>query len=182
MKPALPRALLAGALTLPLLATAGEFSPYVDGQGHISRPTDVRTRFVHLGSWAVLDEKSPARGLHDVYTEKASAEHYRKTGQFPDGATLVKEIRKLETGAMTTGDPVVWGSDAAVWFVMVKDAKGRFAGNPLWADGWGWALFKADAPATNAAVSYEADCKGCHVPAAKTDRVFVQGYPTLTAR
>jgi hypothetical protein len=21
---------------------------------------------------------------------------------------------------------------------------------------------------------------GCHVPAAKTDRVFIQGYPTLT--
>jgi len=31
----------------------------------------------------------------------------------------VKEIRKLETSAMTTGNPVVWGSDAAVWFVMV---------------------------------------------------------------
>ena len=93
---------------------------------------------------------------------------------------LVKEIRKLETSAMTTGNPVVWGSDAAVWFVMVKDAKGRFASNPLWGDGWGWALFKADAPAKNVAVSYEADCMGCHVPAAKTDRVFIQGYPTLT--
>jgi len=45
---------------------------------------------------------------------------------------------------------------------------------------WGWALFKADAPAKNVAVSYEADCMGCHVPAAKTDRVFIQGYPTLT--
>ena len=97
-----------------------------------------------------------------------------------DGATLVKEIRKLETSAMTTGNPVVWGSDAAVWFVMVKDAKGRFASNPLWGDGWGWALFKADAPAKNVAVSYAADCMGCHVPAAKTDRVFIQGYPTLT--
>ena len=152
----------------------------MDSQGGISRPTDFRTNFVHLGPYAVLDEKSASRGLHDVYTEKASAEHYRKTGKFPDGATLVKEIRKLETSAMTTGNPVVWGSDAAVWFVMVKDAKGRFASNPLWGDGWGWALFKADAPAKNVAVSYEADCMGCHVPAAKTDRVFIQGYPTLT--
>jgi len=86
----------------------------VDSQGGISRPTDFRTNFVHLGSYAVLDEKSASRGLHDVYTEKASAEHYRKTGKFLDGATLVKEIRKLETSAMTTGNPVVWGSDAAV--------------------------------------------------------------------
>ena len=180
MKIALNGALLASALVLPLAVTAGDFSPYVDSQGGISRPTDFRTNFVHLGSYAVLDEKSASRGLHDVYTEKASAEHYRKTGKFPDGATLVKEIRKLETSAMTTGDPVVWGSDAAVWFVMVKDAKGRFASNPLWGDGWGWALFKADAPAKNVAVSYAADCMGCHVPAAKTDRVFIQGYPTLT--
>ena len=134
MKIALTGALLASALVLPLAVTAGDFSPYVDSQGGISRPTDFRTNFVHLGSYAVLDEKSASRGLHDVYTEKASAEHYRKTGKFPDGATLVKEIRKLETSAMTTGDPVVWGSDAAVWFVMVKDAKGRFASNPLWGD------------------------------------------------
>lgn len=179
MKTGLTRALLASALSFPLAAMAGGFSPYVDDSGHISRPTNFRTKFVHLGSYAVLDEKSASRGLHDVYTEKASAEHYRKTGKFPDGATLVKEIRKLELGAMTTGDPVAWGSDAAVWFVMVKDAKGRFAKNPLWEDGWGWALFKADAPARNVAVSYKADCMGCHVPAASTDRVFIQGYPTL---
>ncbi len=114
MKIALTGALLASALVLPLAVTAGDFSPYVDSQGGISRPTDFRTNFVHLGSYAVLDEKSASRGLHDVYTEKASAEHYRKTGKFLDGATLVKEIRKLETSAMTTGNPVVWGSDAAV--------------------------------------------------------------------
>ena len=180
MKKTLARALIAGALALPTLAAAADFSRFVDGEGRISRPTSFRTDFIHLGSWAVLDEKSPARGLHDVYTERASAEHYRKTGQFPDGATLVKEIRGFETGALTTGDPVVWGGGAAVWFVMVKDAKGRFPNNPLWADGWGWALFNADAPAKNAATSYAKDCQSCHIPAAATDRVFVQGYPTLT--
>ena len=184
-------ALLGAALSLPAAALAAPpaplapgagFSPYVDDQGRISRPTDFRSSFVHLGSWAVLDEKSAARGLHDVYTEKKSAEHYRKTGKFPDGATLVKEIRKLESGAMTTGDPVVWGSSPALWFVMVKDAKGRFAGNPLWADGWGWAMFKGDDPAKNVATAYTTDCQSCHVPAAKTDRVFIHGYPTLATQ
>lgn len=92
MKIALTGALLASALVLPLAVTAGDFSPYVDSQGGISRPTDFRTNFVHLGSYAVLDEKSASRGLHDVYTEKASAEHYRKTGKFLDGATLVKGV------------------------------------------------------------------------------------------
>jgi cytochrome c551/c552 len=38
----------------------------------------------------------------------------------------------------------------------------------------------ADAPGKIVAVSYEAACMGCHVPAAKTVRGFIQGYPTLT--
>ncbi|MDR3605282.1 MAG: cytochrome P460 family protein, partial [Syntrophaceae bacterium] len=108
-----------------------------------------------------------------------TVEQYRKTGKFPDGATLVKEIRKLESGELVTGHPVVWGSSPVRWFVMVKDAKGRFDGNPLWAKGWGWALFNADDPKTNVAKSYEADCKNCHIAAEKSDRVFIQGYPTL---
>ena len=66
-----------------------------------------------------FDGMAAAYAITDEDYEKASAEHYRKTGKFLDGATLVKEIRKLETSAMTTGNPVVWGSDAAVWFVMV---------------------------------------------------------------
>jgi hypothetical protein len=98
MKTGLTRALLASAL-VPSAGRHGRRFFTLCGQTarHISRPTNFRTKFVHLGSYAVLDEKSASRGLHDVYTEKASAEHYRKTGKFPDGATLVKEIRKLET-------------------------------------------------------------------------------------
>ena len=159
-------------------SAADGFSPYVDAMGHISLPKDFRTRFVHLGSWAVVDDRS-SKGLHNVYTERKTVEQYRKTGKFPDGATLVKEIRKLESGELVTGHPVVWGSSPVRWFVMVKDAKGRFDGNPLWAKGWGWALFNADDPKTNVAKSYEADCKNCHIAAEKSDRVFIQGYPTL---
>ena len=180
MKTRMLCALLGAALAGPLWAA--DFSAYVDDTGQISRPEDVRTRFVHLGSWAVNDADSAARGFHDVYTEPETVEHYRKTGQFPDGATLVKEIRQLEQSDMTTGKGVMYGSAPAVWFVMVKDATGRFADNPLWGDGWGWALFKADDPAKNVATSYEADCMSCHVPAADTDRVFIQGYPTLGAK
>jgi len=38
---------------------------------------------------------------------------------------------------MTTGD-AHWASGPKVWFVMIKDEKGRYPGNPLWGDGWGW--------------------------------------------
>ena len=100
----------------------GDFSPC--GQpGAASAATDFRTNlsWAHMRCWT---KNPPLSGLHDVYTEKASAEHYRKTGkQFPDGATLVK-IRKAQKPApRPPGDPVVWGSDAAVWFVMVGTPK-----------------------------------------------------------
>lgn len=60
------------------------FSPYVDGKGNISFPSNFRTNMVHLGSWFVLS--GGASGFHDVYTEKESVEAFRKTGKFPDGA------------------------------------------------------------------------------------------------
>ena len=178
MKSKFAMAMIASALTMPLQA-ADHFSTYVDSKGTISLPKDFRSNFVHLGSWAVADQKSAAHGFHDVYTERKSVEHYRKTGKFPDGATPVKETRKLETGPMPTRDPVHRAGRPAVWFVMIKDEKGRFPNNPQWEDGWGWAMYKADAPMKNVATSYKADCQTCHIPAAKTDRVFIQGYPTL---
>lgn len=178
MKPTFAGTLAGLLLAIPAWGAEG-LPSHVDARGGISLPEAFRTRYVHLGSWAVIDEKSAARGLHDVYADPAAVAHYREHGRFPDGTTLVKEIRAFGQGALTTGDPVLWGTTPAVWFVMIKDAQGRFGGNPRWADGWGWALFKADDPGRDVATSYAADCKTCHVPAAATDRVFVQGYPSL---
>ena len=67
----------------------------------------------------------------------------------------------------------------AAWFVMVKDQKGRFKGNPNWGEGWGWALFKPADPEKNVSTNYRKDSIGCHIPAKKTDWVYLQGYPTL---
>ena len=79
--------LIIAALSLSSIAAAGEFSPYVDEKGNISFPDGFRTSMVHLGSWFVPE--GGASGFHDVYTEKESVEAYRKTGKFPDGATIV---------------------------------------------------------------------------------------------
>ena len=160
-------------------ASAGsEFSPFVSADGSITRPKDFRTEFVHLGSWFVPE--GGASGFHDVYTQRSSAEAYRAHGAFPDGAVLVKELRASTAGNYTTGAGVAFANeDLKQWFVMVKDSKGRFPGNPLWGKGWGWALFKPDAPDRNVATNYEADCLGCHAPAQKTDWVYVEAYPTL---
>jgi Cytochrome P460 len=154
------------------------FSAYVSKTGEITLPENFRKHWVHLGSWVVTDAKAPGHGFHDVYTQPDAAKGYAKTGKFPDGTVLVKEIRKLGSGKMTTGE-AQWATDNAVWFVMVKDSKSRFKGNPNWGEGWGWALFEAKNPKLNTAKSYIESCLGCHTPAQATDWVFVQGYPTI---
>jgi cytochrome c len=90
----------------------------------------------------------------------------------------VKEITNVSSAKLTTGQSS-WSTDDKVWFVMIKDAKGRFPGNDLWGDGWGWALFDAKNPARNVATNYQTDCLTCHIPAKKDDWVYIRGYSIL---
>ena len=62
---------------------------------------------------------------------------------------------------------------------MIKDSKGRFPGNDLWGDGWGWGLFEAKDPKRNVATNFRTDCIPCHVPAKKDDWLYVRGYSIL---
>jgi Cytochrome P460 len=151
---------------------------YVSKTGTISLPDNFRQNWVHLGSWVVTDPKAPGHGFHDVYTQPEAVRVFLDTGKYPDGAVLVKEICKIGSGKMTTGD-AQWATDNTVWFVMIKDSIGRFKGNPNWGEGWGWALFEAKNPKVNSSKGYVESCLGCHIPAKQNDWVFVEGYPTL---
>lgn len=172
-------------LTILLLGTSNviaetpRFSPYVDKEGNIRLPKDFRMSMTHLGSWFVPE--GSASGFHDVYTEPHSVRIYRETGTFPDGATLVKELRSSATGDYTTGKNVSYAtSGIKQWFVMIKDTQGRFKNNPAWGDGWGWALIKTDNINKNVTTNYRTECLTCHMPAKKTDWVYIEAYPTLT--
>jgi hypothetical protein len=160
------------------LMASDMFSPYVDASGNISLPDNFRTTMVHLGSWFVPE--GGASGFHDVYTEKESVAAYLRDGKFPDGATLVKELRASKSGSFTTGQGVSYAtSGLKQWFVMIKDSKNRFVDNPLWGEGWGWALYKPDHPSKNVATNFKVDCLGCHIPAKDQDWVYIEAYPTL---
>lgn len=156
------------------------FLSIVDAKGQIKLPTDFRRMMVHLGSWFVPE--GDASGFHDVYAEASAVDKYRSTGKWPDGATIVKELRGATSGTYTTGKNVSHANNKIKqWFVMVKDTKGRFPKNPNWGDGWGWALFKPDNVNKNVSKNYKADCLGCHAPAQKTDWLYVEGMPTLSS-
>ena len=174
-----PGALHPARSDAPPARKADNFSPYVTKDGGISRPTNYRETFLHLGSWAVATKPDkPVDEMHNVYARPEDVQAYRRDGKFPDGAVLVKDVTHVGSTKLTTGESH-WSTDIKIWFVMIKDSKGRFPGNDLWGDGWGWALFEAKEPARNVATDYKTDCKLCHVPAKKDDWVYIRGYPVL---
>ena len=164
-------AAIAGWLaTAPALADdPADFSPYVRADGTISLPADFRS-WRYLGTWSLAgdDSEEGAFGFHNVFTQPEAVEAYRRTGAFPDGTVIVKEQFGTSTEDMTTGR-VSRAQKVEGWFVMIKDAKGRFPDHRLWRDGWGWALFFAADPAATVTENYKEDCLGCHIPAEATD-------------
>lgn len=152
----------------------------VDKAGNIRKPADFRDLYQMLGVYTPVDLNGNTE-MHYTYSSPGTAEYYRRTGTFADGTVLVKEVFATDHAQMTTGD-AHWATRTKVWFVMIKDDKGRYPGNPLWGNGWGWALFKADEPDKQVATNYKKDCLGCHIPAKKTDWVYVQGYPVLSSK
>jgi hypothetical protein len=158
----------------------GPFSPYVDEKGNISLPKDFHG-WQFLGTWGVAtdeDNEVGSKGFHNVFTQPETVSAFRKTGKFPDGAVLVKELIKAKTDSMTTGE-ISYATETDGWFIMIKDAKGRFKDNKLWGDGWGWALFKAKNPTKTVTEDYKDDCLSCHVPAKQDDWIYLRGYPGL---
>jgi len=163
------------------------YGTLVDGSGQISLPVGFQRDWAFLGTWSIahkdVDTSSAAcghgaAGLHNVYTQRETIDHFQKTGKFPDGAVVVKELLATTTAPMTTG-LASRGTKIEGWFVMIKDTQGRFESNPLWGDGWGWALFKPDQTDSPVTKNYKTECLGCHIPARNDDWLYVDGYPHL---
>ncbi len=158
---------------------AGATAAVVDDKGNMHVPADYQTVYQMLGSWAVAADNGPgSKGMHVVYASPGTIAAYRKTGHFPDGTVLVKEVFEATTKPMTTGTVSSAGTLSG-WFVMVKDDVGRFPKNKLWGDGWGWAWFDAGNPKKTTSTDYKKDCQSCHVPAQASDWIYTHGYPPL---
>lgn len=148
-----------------------------------------------LGTWAHAntDKSLKANGpglseYHVVYTQPETIAHYQKTGQFPDGAVLVKELLHAKTMAMSTGPAVGYATTTKGWFVLVRDTKGRYTNSKLWGKGWGWSFFNAGDPGHTVSKSFETECIPCHLPArplapansVDEDKwIYTLGYPVL---
>src|SRR5580704_15720813 len=152
---------LAGILGMIAIAANGQMSAAVkeqtvaDAAGNLHVPTAYRTTYEALGSWAVAAEQGQGlKELHAVYASPGTIDAYRKDGRFPDGTVLVKEVFQTAVGQMTTGT-VSHAETLKGWFVMMKDSNGRYAGNKLWGDGWGWSWFDAANPSKTTSTDYK---------------------------
>ena len=124
--------------------------------------------------------------FHNVYIEAPNVEAYMKTGQFPEGTVIVKELTRLLNPTFADGsriEPSGRGFFNGAFNgidLTVKDSK-RFAKT----NGWGFFSF-GHHPEPYAATSAEkpvSECAGCHIQnVAKTDMTWVQFYPLLHKR
>jgi cytochrome P460 len=120
---------------------------------------------------------------HHVYVEARNLDAYLKTGSFPEGTVLVKELTRVLNPTFPDGSRTepsgrgFFNGEFNGIDVSVKDSK-RFPNS----NGWGYFTFghHPQPYAATAAESSVAECAGCHIAnVAKTDMTWVQFYPLL---
>jgi hypothetical protein len=142
---------------------------------------DVFREWIWVGEPVTPNELNPPEAafpeFHDVYINPTAWREWKKTGTFPDGTVMIKELTSVGSKESPSGKGYNQGEFTGLEH-SVKDSK-RFQG-----EGKGWAYFtfghkyplKEHAPR-----QAFASCSQCHVANAKDDEVFTQYYPVLRA-
>lgn len=169
-------------ITTPAEAAGkGRDAPSFDGQGQLVMPVDYR-QWVFVGAPVTPNELNNGKAafpeFHNVYINPAAFAAYRKTGRFPDGTVLVKELASVGAKSAASGNGYFPGDFIGV-AAAVKDGK-RFAKEP---GHWGYFSFMGDdgKALSKAKALPTASCNVCHQQNAAEDWVFTQYYPVLRA-
>jgi len=120
---------------------------------------------------------------HNVYIEEKNVDAYLKTGSFPEGTVIVKELTRVlkptfpDSSRTEPSGRGYFNGEFNGIDLTVKDSK-RFAKT----NGWGFFTFgHHPLPyAATAAESSVTECAGCHIAnVASTDMTWIQFYPIL---
>jgi hypothetical protein len=166
------------------------YLPQYDAAGNLMLPKNYR-EWVYVGSPltpnALNNGHAAFPEYHNVFIEPASYAIYKKTGVFPEGTVIYKELeltlKPEENADGSRTEPSGRGyfpGVAAGAELSVKDTK-RFA------DSGGWGYFDFKPNSASAAVKNRSECAYCHIgngtdtPHAKRDLVWTQFYPALDA-
>lgn len=123
--------------------------------------------------------------FHHVYIHPDALAAFRRTGVFPEGTTIVKELVLLKPGDYPDGSRDeasgrgFFADRVAGIDMMVKDSA-RFAAT----NGWGFFNFGHHEPpyAETATAAPNDECAYCHTANATTEMVFSTFYPILGMR
>ena len=161
------------------------YLPEYTQDGDLILPKNWRT-WIFVGSPltpnGLNDGKAGFPEYHNVYIEPGSYEIYKKTGQFPEGTIMFKELQRV-LGPQMFPDGSMQQPSGRGYFpgamngadVTVKDTK-RFADT----GGWGFFNFNHHEPkAPTAKVKALGECAFCHIASAKKDQVWTQFYREL---
>ncbi len=124
------------------------------------------------------DGKAAFPEFHNVYIDPTSWAEYKKTGNFPEGTILVKELVSVGSKLASSGAGYFQGE-----FIGLEATVKSAAKHPKEPGNWGYYSFTvaAKSPAKTAAVMPTESCNACHQATAKEDYVFTQYYPVLRA-
>lgn len=151
-----------------------------NAQGELQPPIGYR-KWIHVGTPLTPNDmnggKAPFPEFHAVYMNPEAFDDYDKTGEFPDGTVLVKELISVGAKQASSGKGYFMG-DFIGLEVAMKD-KTRFTNEP---GNWAYFSFGHEYPlATTAKPQPTVNCSACHGSLADDDYVFTQYYPVLRA-
>ena len=171
-----------------VVAAAPQSAAVFDSDGRLKLPNPATFR-----RWVLVGAPLTPEGLnnnkagfpeyHNVYIEQKNIDAYLKTGSFPEGTVIVKELTRVLKPTFPDGSRTepsgrgYFNGEFNGIDETVKDSK-RFAKT----NGWGFFSFghhplpynktSAEKPVT--------ECAGCHLAnVANTDMTWIQFYPIL---
>jgi Cytochrome P460 len=176
--------------TSSVAAETQQSAAVFDSDGKLKLPDFSFRRWVLVGTPltpnGLNNGKAGFPEYHNVYIEEKNVDAYLKTGSFPEGTVIVKELARVLNPTFPDGSRTepsgrgFFNGEFNGIDLTVKDSK-RFAKT----NGWGFFTFghhplPYDQTSAEKSVT---ECAGCHLAnVAKTDMTWVQFYPMLRDR
>jgi hypothetical protein len=170
----------------PVAAQTEQSSVVFNADGTMQLPTGFR-KWVFVGAPltpnGLNNGKAGFPEYHHVYVEQKNVDAYLKTGEFPEGTVIVKELTRVldptfpDSSRKEPSGRGYFNGEYNGIDLSIKDSK-RFAKT----NGWGFFTFghhplpydkvAAEKPVT--------ECAGCHIAnVSATDMTWIQFYPLL---
>lgn len=158
----------------------GDAPVHFTAGGELLRPTGYR-HWHYVGTPLTPNDMNGGKAafpeFHNVYIDPAAFAVYERTGEFPDGTVMVKELVSVGSKQASSGKGYFMGEFIGLE-VSMKD-KTRFKDEP---GNWAFFSFGHEYPlAATANPQPATNCAACHGNVADEDFVFTQYYPVLRA-